>query len=397
MSSFFGGRSSFGGGFGGASAGGNQKTLLELVDPPPDSVSAIAWSQPAPGQRPKWKTSVMASQYPQDQRIAVASWDGSIRIYDIRFNGDNAPPVSQAAAILNIQGPCLDVALDTGMLCFTAGADGVVRMHDIATKAVKDLGKHEGPCTCLKYDSDSQLVISGGVDGFLKAFNGQGNCVHQVQLSGLLRYIDVQNSFLAALCSDNSVHVLNMQDNSTQVYRDDKITLTHLQLTSVVIIPNSDNQRDKKKQIQGLVVGAVDGRCCVFSMNAMTHNRYSTHKGLETYNFASHPPTADRKSKPDGPVFPVSSLDINHRGILLTSGGDGMIRFWDVTAKTKRADLEVPNKHPVIAASYDPYNRMICYATSYDWSDGVAGHNGSIPPKLYVQCLKSIEDKIVNG
>ena len=38
-------------------------------------------------------------------------------------------------------------------------------MHDIQSKQVKELGKHEGPVMFVEYDSDLQLVISGGVDG----------------------------------------------------------------------------------------------------------------------------------------------------------------------------------------------------------------------------------------
>eukprot|EP00915_Cephaloidophora_sp_WS-2016_P004685 GHVH01006243.1.p1 GENE.GHVH01006243.1~~GHVH01006243.1.p1 ORF type:complete len:392 (-),score=38.27 GHVH01006243.1:171-1346(-) len=372
-------------GFGTSTTGGTH-TRVELPSGPPDSVSAVAWSTPS-GPIPTWKQPKV--DVPQVQRVAVASWDGTVRIYDVRMPSDQHPPQVMAVDMITIQGPVLDVALDSGALCFTAGADGAIRMHDIASKQVKELGKHEGPVTFVRYDPASQTVISGGVDGFLKAFNSGGQCVHQAQLTGLIRGLDVRNSHIAALCSDNSIHVLNTQTNQTVVLQEDALKLTHLQMTTVTILPAPDTMKDSQKQIAGVIVGAVDGRLTVHSVQTFKYS--STNQA--TYNFAAHPTTHVRKANKDVIVHQVSAADINHRGLVVTAGSDGALRFWDVANKCKKSEVETPNKHPIVATKFDPYGQMVCYATSYDWSAGAAGHTGSVPTKIYIHTIKGVDPK----
>lgn len=107
---------------------------------------------------------ISSLQLSQDgKRLLTASWDGSIRLWDIatglmerKFTGTRG---AVHAAIFN----------PSEKFIFTAGADRTVRMWETATgKIVKTLIGHQGEVTSLQLTSDEKMLISHSLDGATK-------------------------------------------------------------------------------------------------------------------------------------------------------------------------------------------------------------------------------------
>jgi len=97
------------------------------------------------------------------QKILSASWDGSIRIWNIstglmekKFIGH------RGAAHIAIFG-------NDGKTIFSAGADRQIRVWDIATaKVIRTFDGHKAEVTSLLFSPDNKMLISHGVDGATK-------------------------------------------------------------------------------------------------------------------------------------------------------------------------------------------------------------------------------------
>lgn len=107
---------------------------------------------------------ISSLQLSQDgRRLLTASWDGSIRLWDIatglmerKFTGTRG---AVHTAIFN----------PSEKFIFTAGADRTVRMWETATgKIVKTLVGHQGEVTSLQLTSDEKMLISHSLDGATK-------------------------------------------------------------------------------------------------------------------------------------------------------------------------------------------------------------------------------------
>ena len=107
---------------------------------------------------------ISSLQLSQDgKRLLTASWDGSIRLWDIatglmerKFTGTQG---AVHAAIFNL----------SEKFIFTAGADRTIRMWETDTgKLVKTFIGHQGEVTSLQLTSDEKMLISHSLDGSTK-------------------------------------------------------------------------------------------------------------------------------------------------------------------------------------------------------------------------------------
>ena len=73
--------------------------------------------------------------------MAVGSWDGITRIYEITQQG-----TSKGLAMIRHQWPVLDTCWSAdGQQCFSAGGDRLCKMLNVGTLQVSQIANHDGP------------------------------------------------------------------------------------------------------------------------------------------------------------------------------------------------------------------------------------------------------------
>ena len=113
---------------------------------------------------------------PDGAKLATAGGDGALRIWTIgeaggpaplaRFEGQAKPGVPSGYSPLSAVAFSAD-----GRFVASAGADGVVRVWDVQTKAeVRGLRGHTEWATAVAFGPDARLLVSGGADKAVRLF-----------------------------------------------------------------------------------------------------------------------------------------------------------------------------------------------------------------------------------
>lgn len=110
---------------------------------------------------------ISSLQVSQDgKKLLTASWDGTIRLWDVSTGLADKKFVGHVGAV------------HTAIFCnqernmFTAGADRVIRYWDVATgKVLKSYEGHSAEVTSLQLTTDEKMLISHSLDGTTKFWN----------------------------------------------------------------------------------------------------------------------------------------------------------------------------------------------------------------------------------
>ena len=138
------------------SSASSTATGQELVNdilvnnPPEDSIEDISFS-------------------PQQDLLAVASWDKKVRIYEIDPNTGN----NQGKALYEHKAPVFSSRWSTdGTKVVSGGADNQVKIFDLATQQQQQIGQHDAPVRSVRYvecgPTNTPVVASGSWDKTLR-------------------------------------------------------------------------------------------------------------------------------------------------------------------------------------------------------------------------------------
>ena len=133
---------------------------------------------------------------PDGSKLATAGGDGALRIWTIsetgqpvplaKFEGQAKPGTAGAFSPLS----AVTFSAD-GRFVASAGADTVVRVWDVQTKAeVRGLRGHTDWATCVAFGPDSRLLMSGGADKIARIFElapqeGAGSSGHLLAVNAV--------------------------------------------------------------------------------------------------------------------------------------------------------------------------------------------------------------------
>ncbi|KAJ3533353.1 hypothetical protein NM688_g7294 [Phlebia brevispora] len=172
---------------------------IEVADPPTDSISSIAFS-------------------PQQDYLAVGSWDNNVRIYEIGSNGQ-----SVGKAMYGHQGPVLSVCWNKdGTKILSGGADNAGRMFDVTTGQSTQVAQHEAPIKSVKWiDMPGQggFLATGSWDKTVKYWDIRSPApVSSVQLPERCYTLDVVYPLMVVGTAERHIQIFNLS-NPTTAYK----------------------------------------------------------------------------------------------------------------------------------------------------------------------------------
>ncbi|KAF7795948.1 hypothetical protein EIP86_007117 [Pleurotus ostreatoroseus] len=327
---------------------------IEVSDPPSDSISAIGFS-------------------PQQDYLAVGSWDNNVRIYEVGANGQTV-----GKAMYGHQGPVLSVCWNKdGTKIISGGADNAGRMFDVTTGQSSQVAQHDAPIKCVKWiDMQGQggFLVTGSWDKTLKYWDLRTpNPVSTVTLPERCYTLDVVYPLMVVGTAERHIQIFNLS-NPTTAYK--TITSPLKWQTRVVSCFPSAN---------GFAVGSVEGRVAI----QYVEDKDSTNN----FSFKCHRRDQTPTSKDQALVYSVNDITFHPvHGTFSTCGSDGTINFWDKDARTRLKTFE-PAPGPIAATCFNRTGTIFAYAVSYDWSKGHSGMTPGHPNKLMLHACKDDEVK----
>lgn len=344
----FGGGAALGGAaLGGAALGGQVKdpnTNGSAVVPecPSDTISCLAWS-------------------PSQNILAAASWDKSVRIWEV------TPTAIAPRMCYNHAAPVLCVSFSRdGQRIVSGDCSNKLMMKTLATQQEQQIGQHDAPIKECFFVDDLNMVISAGWDKTIRFWDlRQPTPAATLQLPERVYSMDIKFPLMVVGCAERHVLVYNLQQiqQSQQPYKQGQTALK-MQTRTVSVC------HDK----QCYAVGSIEGRCSIAYVEDTTKNfAFKCHRSNEE-------------------IFAVNAIDFHPLGTFATCGGDGTFVFWD---KENRQRLKQFNTchMPVTACKFNAQGDLFAYAVGYDWSKGHEGNHPSLPKSLMIHKVTEAEVK----
>lgn len=203
----------------------------------------------------------------------------------------------------------------------SGGLSNAVTRHDLMTASEDAVGVHAAAVKCVEYDQETGMIISGGWDSKLKAWDArlpaERRCVAEVDLPGKVYSMCMgpQRRLVVAMAG-RAVHVytpvgLTLGGQPEQVRES---SLAH-QSRCVRCLPDGS----------GFVLSSVEGRV------AWEYFDQSEAAQAKKYAFKCH------RAKEGGveTVYPVHAVAFHPWGTFATGGGDGLVNVWDGAHKKR--------------------------------------------------------------
>jgi len=326
---------------------------VEVADPPPDSISTLAFS-------------------PLADYLAVGSWDNNVRVYEVGANGQ-----TQGKAMYSHQGPVLSVCWNKeGNKLISGGCDNAARLYDVQTGQSQQVAQHDGPVKVVKWVETPQggILATGSWDKTLKYWDLRTpNPISTVQLPERCYTFDVAYPLLVVGTAERHIQMFNLTNPSTPY----KTMMSPLKWQTRVISCFSSNN--------GFAIGSVEGRVAI---------QYVEEKDSQNnFSFKCHRRDQAPNTKDQSLVFAVNDISFHPvHGTFSTCGSDGTLNFWDKDARIRLKTFDQPSG-PISATAFNRNGSIFAYAVSYDWSKGHSGATPGHPNKIMLHATKDEEMK----
>ncbi|KAF2351434.1 WD40 repeat [Trinorchestia longiramus] len=270
------------------------------------------------------------------QFLLVASWDKTVRLYDLVGNHMRLQYQHSAAV--------LDCCFQDAVHVFSGGLDNQLKTFDLNTNAEAVLGSHDSAIRCVEYCNDLNVVVTGSWDNSVKVWDPrqqrevgthqQNYKVYTMGMCGDRVVVGTANRRVLIWDLRNMAHPQMRRDSSLKY-----------QTRCIRCFPNK----------QGYVVSSIEGRVAVEYLDP------SPEVQKKKYAFKCH------RMKEEGTeiIYPVNDISF-HSGYntFATGGSDGYVNIWDGFNKKRLCQFHrYPTSISSLAFSHD--GNTLAIACSY--------------------------------
>lgn len=279
---------------------------------------------------------------PSDNKhLLTASWDDTVRLYDISSN--------RLKCQYNHDAPVLDASFQTPDTCWSVGADNKVKKFDFQSENEVTVGYHADPIKSVEYIPDVNIVATGGWDKFLKlwdprvADSGRSMPVGSHILDDKVCSMSVCGDKLIIGLANRRISIWDLRNMS----HEERDILLKYQIRCVQAF--ADNQ--------GFAVSSIEGRVLVDYLDM------SPEVQKQKYVFKCH----RNKDNILGceVIYPVNSISFHKiYNSFATGGSDGFVSIWDGKHKKRLAQFRrYPS--PIASIGFSPDGTNLAIACSY--------------------------------
>ncbi|KAJ1519677.1 hypothetical protein ONE63_004941 [Megalurothrips usitatus] len=326
--------------FGGPRTTASNPKGFEVVSPPEDSISSLAFSPAAL----------------QQNFLVAGSWDNNVRCWEVEQTGKTIPKSMQ-----NMEGPVLDVCwTDDGTKVMMASCDNKVKCWDLASNQTVQVAQHDAPiktCHWIKSPSYSCLM-TGSWDKTLKFWDiRSANPIMTINLPERCYGAAVDYPMAVVITAARNLIVYQLEGKPQEFNRGE--TNLKYQHRCVAIM------RDKKNSPIGYAVGSVEGRVAVQYVNPAQPS--------DNFTFKCHRVNCANNSYQE--IYAVNDIAFHPvHNTVATVGSDGTYSFWDKDSRIKLGSSE-QQEQSITRCCFNHSGQIFAYAVSYDWSKGHEYYN----------------------
>ena len=334
------------GGIGGTPAG------LDLPNAPDDSVSKVRWS---PADCPL-------------VLLGATSWDKTVRVWQVAKGA--TPGAAVQAQLMGGQSgaaPLLDMAFAADGRVFYGGCCRTAMMWNLQTQQQQQVAAHDLPVSCMAYVNQQvsqEMLITGSWDGKVRFWDLRQPAPAKEENLGAPIFAMSVVSPMVAFATGRKITVMNLQTMSRAGELEPNAMMKY-QFRDVACMPNHS----------GVMTGSAEGRLSVMPLSPAAASAACCFKAhaTETPGMRHH--------------FTMYQLNfaVVHQqgGTGITGGADGVVRFWNLGARTRIAEippkLHNPAPVPVSCGALSADGTMLAYGSSYDWSLGKDNFDPKMP------------------
>ncbi|KAG7666075.1 GLE2 [[Candida] subhashii] len=324
---------------------------------------------------------------PQQDLLAVASWDKKVRIYEIDPNSGN----NQGRALFEHDAPVFSARWSSdGTKVISGAADHQVKIFDLATQQTQQIGQHDAPVRSVRYvecgPTNTQVVVSGSWDKSLRYWDMRSpQPMTTVQLPERVYAMDASQKLLVVGCADRHISVIDL-NNPQQIFKNYQSPLKW-QTRTICCYP----------QANGFAIGSIEGRCAIQYITENEQKKFGFSFKCHRKGGTTSASTVVRSSaNSESQAYPVNSIAFHPiYGTFSTAGSDGTFCFWDKDAKQRLKSFPVlPGS--ISATAFNKNGSIFAYAVSYDWSLGHMGNKPDYPNVIKLHASKDEEIKQKN-
>ncbi|KAA8648322.1 uncharacterized protein ATNIH1004_004207 [Aspergillus tanneri] len=328
-----------------------------LDNPPEDSISELAWS-------------------PVANHLAVASWDNSIRVYDLSHSVKG-----EGKALFSFPSPALSCAWwPDGSKVVGAGADGSARLLDLASgnlNSAQQVAQHDAPVRAVRMaqipNSQCPIAVTGSWDHEVKYWDlRQSTPIGTLQCPERVYAMDIRGSQLLVATAGRHIGLVDL-NRPTTFAEALQSPLKH-QTRTVCWIPDGS----------GYGVGSIEGRCGISYIDESKSLNF-------TFRCHRNPKDNDPKSQS---VYAVNAVSFHPRyHTFSTSGSDGTFCFWDKDAHHRLKAFPIVGGS-ITSTAFNMDGSIFAYGVGYDWSRGYAYNTRDHPNKIGLHPVSDTESNL---
>lgn len=305
---------------------------VDLPEPPTDSVSCIAFNL-------------------ENTHFAVASWDGSLRVYRLPYYASPGSNCTFEKAY-PLGKPVISCCYFNGML-FAGLVDGSL----VAVESGNTIKAHESIIKGIQ-NYNNQFFVTGSFDGTLKFWDFKSpSPIHSISLPAKVYSMELKDSFLVVALSDKTIITYDMKNVNQPTVFPTKMLYS---LRCVACHKDSDS----------FATGSVEAKVEVFSRSCPSKK------------------LAFRCHRVDNKLYSVNVIRFypNDSDLIVTGGADGSLVWFDRMNRSKlfTKDFGIP----ITAGEFSNDGKYFIFAIGDDWSKGYMGEY--IKPSLKMILSSSI-------